>query len=80
VQDITIDRSLGSAGVRTVTSYAPQLSDTGEGVGLDEQGMQQLAQPQVDESSMLVRRCKLAAKQAAHLMAWLGLQVPGCVA
>lgn len=59
VQDIIIDRMLGFIGVMTVTSFSPNtlLSDSGEGVGLNEGLIQQLATQDVQDSGTRVRLC-----------------------
>lgn len=57
VQDIVIDRTLGSTGVMTTTSYTPNpsLQDTGEGLGLDASSVQQLASANVEAGGTKVR-------------------------
>jgi hypothetical protein len=59
VQDVIIDRTLGSVGVMTVTSFSPNalLSDSGEGVGLDEGLIKQLSTQDIQDSGTQVRLC-----------------------
>jgi hypothetical protein len=57
MQDVVIDRPLETTGVMTVTTFSPnpRLSDTGEGLGLDEARIQELGFTDVGENDLKVR-------------------------